>query len=490
MLGAGATGWRQYREAVSKRYAQVLVFATSGAVLVLEILAGRLMAPYVGVSLETFTGIIGTILAGIAIGAAAGGHLADRHDPNRLIGPVLILGGILAWLSIPVVTILGPGVGRAVPAIVLLAFFGFFPPAMVLTAVSPMVAKLRLRDLGETGEVVGGLSAAGTAGALFGTFFTGFVLVAAAPTRPVVIALGLGLVVWGVVFSLRRGAGTRPTPGVGLAALLVLGLATISVDPCEFESAYACGKVVTDPDDESLRFLHLDTLRHGAVDLDDPTHLEFRYTRIIGDVIDGLPEGPIDALHVGGGAFSVPRWVNATRPGSTNMVLEIDPLLVEVGEDDLGLVTGDDLQIVTGDARLTIADLPTDAYDVVVGDVFGGLAVPWHLTTTEFIDEIERVLRPDGVYVLNLIDGDRNRFVEAEMATLAEHFDNRTVVVPPDWPTTRPVNQLLVASDGPLPSLDVDPEDGVLVDDVEGFTGDARPLRDDFAPVEQLATNL
>lgn len=475
---------------MSKRYAQVLVFATSGAVLVLEVLAGRLMAPYVGVSLETFTGIIGTILAGIAVGAAAGGHLADRHDPNRLIGPVLVLGGVLAWLSIPVVSVLGPGAGPAVPTIVLLSFLGFFPPAMVLTAISPMVAKLRLHDLGETGEVVGGLSAAGTAGALFGTFFTGFVLVAAAPTRPVIIALGLALVAWGVVFSIRRAGRGRPSPGVGLAAVLVLGLSAISVDPCAFESAYACGRVVTDPDDESLRFLHLDTLRHGAVDLDDPTHLEFRYTRIIGDVLNGLPAGPIDVLHVGGGAFSMPRWVDATRPGSTNVVLEIDPLLVEVGREELGLVTGDDLRVITGDARLTVTDLPTDGYDVVVGDVFAGLAVPWHLTTTEFVDEIERVLRPGGVYVLNLIDGDRNRFVEAELATLATHFDNRAVVVPVDWPTERPVNQILVASDGPLPAIDVDPADGRLVDDVAGFTGDAGVLRDDFAPVEQLATNL
>ena len=84
----------QYGEAVSKRYAQVLVFATSAAVLVLEILAGRLMAPFVGVSLETFTGIIGTILAGIAIGAAVGGSLADRYDPNKLIGPAMMIGGM------------------------------------------------------------------------------------------------------------------------------------------------------------------------------------------------------------------------------------------------------------------------------------------------------------------------------------------------------------------------------------------------------------
>jgi SAM-dependent methyltransferase len=270
----------------------------------------------------------------------------------------------------------------------------------------------------------------------------------------------------------------------------MLFLALVSVDPCEFESAYACGKVVPDPDDESIRFLHLDTLRHGAVDLDDPTHLEFRYISIIGDVIDAMPEGPIDALHVGGGAFSVPAYINAVRPGSTNLVSEIDPLLVDIGRDELGLVTGDDLEIVTGDARLTVADLPTDAYDLIVGDVYGGLAVPWHLTTTEFVAELDRVLRPGGIYVMNAIDGDQNRFVEAQLATLAEHFEHRTVVIPPEWPSRRPVNQILVASTEPLPTIEVEAVHGSLIDDVDAFTGDAPVLRDDFAPVEQLATNL
>ena len=90
---------------------------------------------------------------------------------------------------------------------------------------------------------------------------------------------------------------------------------------------------------------------------------------------------------------------------------------------------------------------------------------------------------------MNVIDGDRNRFVEAQLATLAEHFDHRTAVVPPDWPVQRPVNQILIASDAALPDLQVDPDDGVLIGDIELFTGDARVLTDDFAPVEQLAAN-
>src|SRR5688572_7640441 len=100
--------------------ATIVVFGASAAVLVLEIIAGRLMAPYVGISLETFTGIIGTVLAGIAVGAAVGGVLADRYDARMLIGPALVVGGALSWLSMPIVTGLGPHVDNGPVAIVIL----------------------------------------------------------------------------------------------------------------------------------------------------------------------------------------------------------------------------------------------------------------------------------------------------------------------------------------------------------------------------------
>ena len=112
--------------------ARLLVFGSSAAVLVLEILAGRLMAPYVGVSLETFTGIIGVILAGIAAGTVVGGRLADRFDAARLLGPAFVAGGVLAWWSLWVVLTLGSEVGSGPPAIVLLPALGFLEHAEVL----------------------------------------------------------------------------------------------------------------------------------------------------------------------------------------------------------------------------------------------------------------------------------------------------------------------------------------------------------------------
>jgi spermidine synthase len=485
---AGATATRA--RPLTWRTAAALSFFSSGAVLVIEILAGRLLAPYVGVSLETFTGIIGTVLAGIAAGSALGGRWADRHDARPMLGPLLVLGGVLAWLSLPIVTALGPTVGRDPGGIVLLTAAAFFAPAAVLSTISPMAAKLYLDDLGDTGSVVGGLSAAGTAGALAGTFLTGFVLVAALPSRPIVMAVGVALVVWGSVLWVRYRPGTpRAVTVAGVVVAALLG-STVQ-GPCDHETAYFCARVEADPERPGGRALWLDDLRHSYVDLADPTHLEFRYVRLLADAAAILDDGPIEALHLGGGGFTLPRYLSEVRPGSQHLVLEIDPALVDIATDELGLEPRPDLEVEIGDARLALGDLDDARFDLVVGDAFGSASVPWHLTTTEVVAELARVLRPGGVYAMNLIDGGPNRFARAQLATLARHFEHVTVVVPPDGvPAHQATNQILVASDRSLDALEPDPEDGRVLTPAEvgAWVDGARVLRDDHAPVDQLLT--
>lgn len=469
--------------------APALVFFASAAVLVLELLAGRMVAPYVGVSLETYTGIIGTVLAGIALGSAAGGRIADRHDPRPLLGPLLLTAGVASLLAPLVVTTVGPGVARqggGPVGIVTLAVAAFVLPSALLSAVTPMAAKLRLASTAETGTVVGGLSAAATAGALFGTFVTGFVLVAALPTRPIVVGVGFALAAAGIAVSVRLRR--RPRPAVVVALGLIAGLAQAAPSPCQRETIYYCVSVLHDPERPTGRTLVLDNLRHSYVDLADATHLRFRYVALFATVVEAtLGRDPVRSLHLGGGGFTFPRWLAATRPGSTGTVLELDPGIVEVAEDELGLEPGPALRVRTGDARVNIGDEPSGAYDLVIGDAFSGLSVPWHLATVEMAAEVARTLRPGGVYVLNVIDGGPRRLVRAELATLAATFDHVALIAPPDGPAG---NHVLVASDAPLAPPAIAPEQGahVIGDNLEAFVGGAEVLRDDYAPTDQLIT--
>jgi spermidine synthase len=483
--------------------AAAVVFGTSAAVLILEILAGRLLAPHVGVTLETYTGIIGTVLAGISLGTWLGGRAADQADPRRLLAPLLVGGGVLALLIVPVVGIvaaLRPGGGPA--AITLYAAAAFFAPSAVLSAVNPVVVKLQLHDLDRTGRVVGRLSAIATAGAIVGTFLTGFVLIAAIPSRPIVVGVGIALIVAGVLawatVGRQRGAGLP----VAAIALAVTGAtwSTVVAPPCQKETAYYCLRVEADPGRPTGRTLYLDTLRHSYVDLASPTYLEFSYIRVVADVVGAVAaEGqPIRALHIGGGGFTMPRYIAATRPGSFNRVLELDPVVLAVAESELGLQRSADLEVKVGDARLALLDEPSDGYDLVVGDAFGGLAVPWHLTTREVMEEVRRVLRPDGVYVMNVIDYPPLRFARAELATLRAVFRDVALIAPPARVAGREGGNLVLAgSDGSLPVAGIEQgiaarldDDVVVAEDgpLGSFIGYASVLTDDHAPVDQLLT--
>ena len=471
------------------------VFFTSGAVLVLEILALRLLAPYVGVTIETYTATIATVLAGISLGTWIGGRAADRVEPRRLLGPLLVVGGALGVLSVPLVRWLGDAGGGSVVG---LSLVGFFAPAAVLSAVTPTVVKLQLRDLGATGRVVGRLSALGTAGAIIGTYLAGFVLVEAVATSTSILVVGAALVVAGVALWLWLGRGGAPA----MAAALVLGLVAAAVSvgssgPCHVETVYHCARVVEDRARPGGRLLILDTLRHSYVDLDDPTHLEFAYARVFADVIATVaPAGPLRALHVGGGGFTLPRYLRAVRPGSSSTVLEIDPGLVRLSRDRLGLVTGPDLDVQVGDARLLLETVAPGTYDVVLGDAFGGLAVPWHLTTGEFLEAVRARLGTGGVYLMNLIDYPPLRFARSELATLARMFDDLAVIAPPDVLEGRRGGNLVLVAGVGAGSVDVarlastiagrgGSEVVVSGPALSDFVDGAPALSDDFAPVDQ-----
>lgn len=490
--------------------ARALVFLSSAGVLVLELLAARLLVPYVGNTLETYTAIIGVILAGIALGTWLGGRAADRRDPQGLLGPLLVAGGTLAAVTIPLADALGGSLRGAGPATTtLITAFTFLAPAAVLSAVTPAVVKLQLASVDHTGRIVGQLSALSTLGGIVGTFVTGFVLVGVVPTRTSIRGLAATAVVSGVVLALRlragqgRGAPTDARPhlsaGPMVLALLALGASFLAADPCERESAYFCASVREDPERPQGRALVLDTLRHSYVDLTDPTHLEFTYTAWFGDVITALaPDGQaLASLHVGGGGFTMPRYLRARHPGSTSTVLELDPMVVDLARDRLGLELGPDLDVRTGDARLTLRQVD-GPYDLVVGDAFGGLAVPWHLATAEFADEVAARMDPDGVYVLNVIDHGELGFLRAEVATLARTFAHVAVLGRPGafGPEPPGGNHVVIASDRPLPAAAIlaanrarGRGDELLVGDaLAAFVGDARVLTDDLAPVDQLLT--
>jgi spermidine synthase len=248
-------------------------------------------------------------------------------------------------------------------------------------------------------------------------------------------------------------------------------------------------ELIPDPDRARAWRLLIDGAPQSHVDLDDPAYLSFEYQRRLGHVIDlAAPPGrPVHAVHLGGGAFTLARYVAATRPRSTQQVVERDAALVQLVRRELPLEPGARIRVRSADARVGLAKVPDGWADLVITDVFSGARTPAHLNSGEFLAEVRRALKPGGWYAANLADGPPLAHLRGQIATAAAAFAELALVAEAAVLRGRRFgNAVLVASDLPLPLTDLtrlaasDPhparvEHGrALID----FTGGAAPVTD------------
>ncbi|MGW0826873.1 spermidine synthase [Streptomyces sp. NPDC002845] len=251
-------------------------------------------------------------------------------------------------------------------------------------------------------------------------------------------------------------------------------------------------KLMPDVDRKRAWLLTVDGAPQSYVDLDEPTHLEFEYARRLGHVLDTVaePGRALDALHLGGGALTLPRYLAATRPGSRQDVVEADRALLELVVEQLPLPDGAGVALHAADARSWLEAAPADSADVIVADVFGGSRVPAHLTTMAYARAAERVLRADGVYLANLADAAPFAFLRSQLATFATVFEELVLIAEPGVLRGRRFgNAVLLAAHHPLDTAplarrtaaDAFParvEHGSALRD---FTGAAAPVHDEDA---------
>ncbi|USQ88508.1 fused MFS/spermidine synthase [Streptomyces phaeoluteigriseus] len=217
-------------------------------------------------------------------------------------------------------------------------------------------------------------------------------------------------------------------------------------------------QLVPDRDRARAWTLLIDGAPQSHVDLDDPGHLSFEYQRRLGHVIDlAAPAGrPLHVLHLGGGAFTLARYVAATRPRSTQQIVERDASLVQLVRRELPLDPGARIRVRSTDAREGLGKVPDGWADLVIADVFSGARTPAHLTSIEFLDEVRRALGPGGLYAANLADGPPLAHLRGQIATAAARFPELALVADPTvLRGKRFGNAVLVASDLPLPTAEL-----------------------------------
>ncbi len=421
--------------------AYIVTFIASFCSLVIEMVAGRILAPFVGVSLYTWTSIIGVILTGISIGAYIGGKLVDRYPRRSTLGLLLLLSGIAALCIIPLTNMVAayPFPFSLMWRIFTVTAIIFFIPGCILGTISPVVVRLTLQSLNKAGNVIGKIYAFSTLGAIIGTFATGFLLISWMGTRNIIFTMGIILIL-AAIFAGRLF--TRKSLFTVIVVLCAVSLAPIYMwayrMPVNFptyfykESDYYTIKVTkTHGRDQKtpVEALILDHLIHSYVNLQDPLHIEYEYERIYGEILKWMyePQSNFSTLSIGGGGYTFPRYMEMTFPKSHVDVVEIDPEVTNVVYNQFGLHKDTRIRTFNTDGRWYVMNCK-EKYDVIMTDAFNDISIPYHLTTKEFIKQLDSIMNENGILMSNIIDNfQKGAFLPSYIRTLGEVFGPENV---------------------------------------------------------------
>jgi spermidine synthase len=442
----------------------VVVFFSAACIMIIELVAGRLIARHLGSSLYTWTSIIGVILAGMSVGNYIGGRFSDKWKPEDYVGWLFLISSIVCLSTLGLNHLLAvkePFEKLHWPMRVFTSVLTvFMMPALCLGTISPAMAKMALSRSNKVGQTIGSVYAWATVGSIVGTLATGFYLVALLGAQGVVLAVTLGLALIGAAMGPKRWVHA-------IWVLMVIGIFFLAkASPAAAENAqptfknrfgefaekwgYKVGlreygdyiygkdsdyqyiKVYEDTSGKdkkrTLRVLALDYLIHGYIDPDDPQHFEYDYELIYRDVARRLAKGNStpNTFFLGGGSYTFPRWVLKEWKDAKVAVAEIDPMVVDANYEALGLRRDLPIKNYAMDARNAVADLPaTEKFDLIFGDAFNDLSVPYHLTTIEFVRKLKQHMTPRGAYLMNIIDDWRYALFLGSMAkTLTKVFKN------------------------------------------------------------------
>ncbi|MEE9313007.1 MAG: fused MFS/spermidine synthase [Rhizobiaceae bacterium] len=483
----------------------------SAASMALEIVAGRALAPYVGMSLYSWTMIIAVVLAGLSIGHWVGGTMADTtQKPERWVAISLTAAALATIASLGAIRFIAPSLVGFDPIshVGILSLVGFFLPSAIAGMLSPLLTKMALDrvDQSRHGRVLGLMFALGAFGAIIGTLVAGLLLISWVGTSGSVMIIAalyglLSLRFWSLKPRIIAGLALL-FAGVGLAqSPKLIGLQT----PCLKESAYFCIRVDTISFlGRDSKVMALDHLAHGINDAKDPTLLLSPYVQGIDEIVRTRFSGSkLEAFFVGGGAYTLPRAWLASYPEGRFVTAELDPQVTKIGHEKMWLPKSNAHKIIHGDARHILRNQDINhKFDVIFGDAFHDISIPQHLVSDEFHELVKSRLKPDGLYAINVVDSLKTpRFLLSLVKTLKLQFPAVEVWLDIDQvqPNDSRVTWIIIASERETKGRRFTARHGFqrqwvrgpikLMTEVVGVEN-LITLRDDFAPVDRLLAGL
>jgi predicted membrane-bound spermidine synthase len=490
-------------------------------VMILELVAGRLVSKYMGNSLFTWTGVIGVVLGGISLGNFLGGRLADRYPPRRLIILLLLASSMLTFLVLALDALLyrvlhygslGPVNGSMVLLSLLLIFILFFLPSACLGTISPVMAKYALEVGRRVGKTVGGIYATAAIGSIIGTFLCGYLLIPLLGLNTIVVLVGSLLAALALLMGPLRVAGTAWLLLIGTGLILAAragGLQTILYSDSEnsrllyvSDSEYSHIEVRDLRDGvRTERALLEDALFHNLYDPQQPQELLYEYEQLFAALsaeavgVKGGKDG-LSSLTLGAGGCIFPQHLERRFPDGRHVAVEIDSRVLQVARRYFDLRPDSRLKLIVADARNYVQQAQgRERFDLIILDAFNSFAIPYHLTTVEFVDLLVRMLEPRGMILANCIDiFTVGRFLNAYRNTLRQALPYVAVYVDRGFDPQERMTFVLAAAFQPIVLDELLDEEGLMLgrrlpeaqlEELHARCG-AGHLSDGYAPVDNL----
>jgi spermidine synthase len=487
---------------------EFIVFVCGAVVMILELDGSRILAPFFGNSLVIWTSLIGIILGSLSIGYYWGGKFADRISDYKTFSLIIFISAIAVFLIAPIksaVLVFAMNLGDMRVGAILSALILFAPASILLGMISPYAAKLKLKDMNNSGATVGTLYAISTIGSIVGTFSAGFFLIPYFGNTKIIILLSLILLIVSILAFLKNMIVPK------ILIVLVIGYFLFFGN---FFNQFPLIKVLADRDSQYNRLIvyedndritgrptrNLMTDPYGtqsAMFTDKDDGLVFSYAKYY-FLAEHFNPGFKKSMLVGGGAYSFAKEYLRKYKDAHLDVVEIDPEFTNLARQYFNLKDDPRLTIYEEDGR-TFINKTNNKYDVIYMDAFGSaLSIPAHLTTAETIKRLYDILNDNGVVLSNLIsaiDGDKGKFLRAQYYTYKKYFPYVYI-----FPVINKKNGemaqniVLVASKSKIePSLESkNVELNKYLNNVWGKTiaFDLPILTDDYAPVDQYVLKI
>ena len=482
-----------------KKYKLEIIVFLSGAIgMGLELIAARVLSPYVGSSNVVWTSIIGIILVSMSLGYWIGGKRADKEANGNVLSR-LLLGSALFTSIIPlletiVVREFAGIVSNLIVAAILCAIIVFSIPSFILAMISPFAVKMKSMQETEIGSLSGRISSLSTIGSITGTFLMGFVLI----PNIGVTNINIGITILLVVMSILARDDINKKYILSTISLVVVMIILMFIGKWVFKLANP--EILVDTDSQYSRIwvkqintskttyktLQVDTGLESYIDT-ETGEMGAMYLRYY-DLFEYLNKDAKSTLMIGGAAYTYPIHYLQKYQDKTIDVVEIDEKMTQIAEEQFGLNAKDErLKIYTQDGR-SYLNYSENKYDTILIDAFKGLNAPFELTTYEALVHAKNMLNDNGIVLTNIIsslEGEDTDFIEYEYATYKAVFDDVKIFQVQDRDYTESQNLILVGIKG-NPQINEDKYEeykNYLNMEITNFKTDKNIVTDDFAPI-------